>query len=86
MVEYGFPTWGSYFIFAIVTIFIGAILGLVSNFIYILDLYDVNVICVYYYLYVFRLWFLLLTKSILQNGILQLKKQKVEIPLVIKIP
>lgn len=30
MAEYGLPTWGSYLIFAIATIFIGAILGLVS--------------------------------------------------------
>lgn len=29
MAEYGLPTWGSYLIFAIATIFIGAILGLV---------------------------------------------------------
>jgi len=31
MAEYGLPTWGSYLIFAIATILIGAILGLVSR-------------------------------------------------------
>lgn len=30
MEEYGLPSWGSYLIFSIATIFIGAILGLVS--------------------------------------------------------
>jgi hypothetical protein len=30
MEEYGLPTWGSYLIFAIATIIIGALLGLVS--------------------------------------------------------
>ncbi|MCL4136558.1 UNVERIFIED_CONTAM: hypothetical protein GTU68_065919 [Idotea baltica] len=29
--EYGFPTWASYLVFAIATIFIGAMLGLVSS-------------------------------------------------------
>jgi len=32
MEEYGMPTWGSYLIFAIATIIIGALLGLVSFF------------------------------------------------------
>jgi len=31
MIQYGLPTWGSYLIFAIVTIIVGAILGLVST-------------------------------------------------------
>jgi peptidoglycan/LPS O-acetylase OafA/YrhL len=30
MEEYGMPTWGSYLIFAVATIIIGALLGLVS--------------------------------------------------------
>lgn len=30
MDQYGLPTWGSYLIFAVATIFIGALLGLVS--------------------------------------------------------
>jgi hypothetical protein len=30
MEEYGMPTWGSYLIFAVATIIIGAFLGLVS--------------------------------------------------------
>jgi len=32
MEEYGMPTWGSYLIFAVATIIIGALLGLVSFF------------------------------------------------------
>jgi hypothetical protein len=32
MEDYGMPTWGSYLIFAVATIIIGALLGLVSFF------------------------------------------------------
>lgn len=31
MEDYGLPTWGSYLIFAVATIFFGALLGLVSS-------------------------------------------------------
>lgn len=29
--EYGLPTWGSYLVFALATILVGALLGLVSS-------------------------------------------------------
>jgi hypothetical protein len=43
MEEYGMPTWGSYLIFAVATIVIGAVLGLVSFF-YIEGQYNLEII------------------------------------------
>ncbi|CAB0019032.1 unnamed protein product [Nesidiocoris tenuis] len=51
MEEYGLPSWGSYLIFAVVTIILGAILGLVSfadlNNYYEIDVFDHFCCCCY---------------------------------------
>lgn len=62
MEDFGLPTWGSYLIFAIATIIIGAFLGLVSlthleiRFIYQIIVYyylsGVMYVYCYYYLYI----------------------------------
>lgn len=47
MAEYGLPTWGSYLIFAIATIIIGAILGLVSRIVILLLFSNIKICFIY---------------------------------------